>query len=303
MATNAILAKIYQRPYIKSKTIAANNANPDTYTDSESNFVKAGFADDDEITVSGFTTSGNNGSKTIDTVVAGTITLVGGDTLTDEVAGDEVTIIKDAPGNLIAAASGCTVSQEGGVANISTFADSIKCTKTASTISFVDNGTSADEIRDSGNGLVTAGFEAGDQIWVTGSSLNNYPTLVTVLSVSAGSMTVPSGTVTAESAGETVTIRAINFWLKKKATSKNWTATIDRLWMASDQQLFQVPRSYEFFMKYYDTPSGGSVAYYLEGIGIANGITTDMPLYEIVKGPITIEGVGALTVKSKSTSW
>jgi len=78
---------------IAVNTIAFNDngANPDTITDSGSGFVTAGFVDGDKITISGSTS--NDGDYTIDTVVAGTITLIATDELTTEIAGDNVTIV------------------------------------------------------------------------------------------------------------------------------------------------------------------------------------------------------------------
>ncbi len=69
-------------------TIAFNDANPDTITDSGNGFgvFTAGMI----ITVSGSTS--NDGTYTIASVTAGTITLVDGDTLTTESAGANVTV-------------------------------------------------------------------------------------------------------------------------------------------------------------------------------------------------------------------
>jgi hypothetical protein len=77
-------------PWIQDTSIAFTNDNPDTITDSNSNFLKRGFASGMKIAVSGSTS--NDGNYTIDTVVAGTITLVAGDSLTVEAASATVTI-------------------------------------------------------------------------------------------------------------------------------------------------------------------------------------------------------------------
>jgi hypothetical protein len=66
-------------------------AGADTITDSDSGFLTAGFADHMRIKVSG--SISNDGYYTIDTVVAGTITLVTTDELTAENAGQAVTIL------------------------------------------------------------------------------------------------------------------------------------------------------------------------------------------------------------------
>lgn len=73
-------------------------------------------------------------------------------------------------------------------------------TKTASTISF-DSGSK--EIRDSGNGFVTAQFRAGDSITVSGSSSNDGT--YTMVSVAAGVIVVAESLVT-EASGATVTL-------------------------------------------------------------------------------------------------
>lgn len=77
--------------------------------------------------------------------------------------------------------------------------------KTANTISFEDGtgGSGADRIVDSGNGL--AGFKAGDCITVFGAASNNVKG-VQLLSVSAGALEVPAGSLTTEASGASVTI-------------------------------------------------------------------------------------------------
>ena len=73
-------------------TIAFVDSNPDTITDSNNGFVAAGLVAGDYINVSG--SANNNGIYQIDTVVAGTITLVSGDELTAESASLSITISK-----------------------------------------------------------------------------------------------------------------------------------------------------------------------------------------------------------------
>lgn len=78
---------------------------------------------------------------------------------------------------------------------------------TATTISFVENGASPDTIEDSANGFVDAGFTAGKSITISGSTSNNIQTTITT--VAAGSLTIPDGVLTAEVAGDTVTISEV----------------------------------------------------------------------------------------------
>lgn len=66
-----------------------------TITDSQSNFVNAGFAAGDTLTVSGSTA--NNRNFTIASVAAGTLSLIMSDVLTTEVAGPSITIHNGEP--------------------------------------------------------------------------------------------------------------------------------------------------------------------------------------------------------------
>jgi hypothetical protein len=76
---------------LKAATIAFNDvATGDTITDSGSGFLVAGFQAGDQITVSG--SASNDGTYTVDVVTAGTITLLAREELTDEVAGETVTL-------------------------------------------------------------------------------------------------------------------------------------------------------------------------------------------------------------------
>jgi hypothetical protein len=75
---------------ITAITIAFVDSNPDTITDSGNGFVTAGFVDGGSITVSG--TVSNDGTYTIATATAGTLTLIGADSLAAEAAGSSFTI-------------------------------------------------------------------------------------------------------------------------------------------------------------------------------------------------------------------
>lgn len=74
--------------------------------------------------------------------------------------------------------------------------------KIGTTVSF-DNATK--QIRDSGNGLLAAGFRVGDKVTVKNSANNNSTFTVTV--VAAGALTV-SEAITTESAGATIFVGA-----------------------------------------------------------------------------------------------
>tara|TARA_R100000687_G_scaffold32008_1_gene26471 strand:- start:86 stop:790 length:705 start_codon:yes stop_codon:yes gene_type:complete len=75
------------------------------------------------------------------------------------------------------------------------------------TIAFVDGGGGSDTITDSGSGFVTAGFEATDKIRVIGSASNDGDYQLT--GASAGTLTMATALLTAETASESVTIYQI----------------------------------------------------------------------------------------------
>ena len=86
---------------------------------------------------------------------------------------------------------------------------------TAATIAFVDGGEGADTITDTGSGFLSAGFYAGMPLRVTNSTNNNGITAtspVVIVSVVAGTITLATGSITAETAGATLTIECVNFW-------------------------------------------------------------------------------------------
>jgi hypothetical protein len=77
-------------PSYTNTTIAFVDSNPDTITDTANGFVDAGIEAGDEIRITG--TANNNNTYTVDTVIAGTITLIAGNTVTAEAAGAAVTV-------------------------------------------------------------------------------------------------------------------------------------------------------------------------------------------------------------------
>jgi hypothetical protein len=78
---------------------------------------------------------------------------------------------------------------------------------TAITISFGDGtGTDGnDQILDSDDGLVDAGFEVGDYLSVAGSTSNNFSGLKALV-VAVGAIDVPAGTFSTEAAGDQVVL-------------------------------------------------------------------------------------------------
>tara|TARA_X000001382_G_scaffold28877_3_gene18375 strand:+ start:270 stop:974 length:705 start_codon:yes stop_codon:yes gene_type:complete len=75
----------------------------------------------------------------------------------------------------------------------------------ASTITFNDNGGSADTITDSASGF--GDFASGDRIRVMGSTSNDGD--YTLTAQASGTLTVATGSFTAESAGQSITIYQI----------------------------------------------------------------------------------------------
>jgi len=89
------------------------------------------------------------------------------------------------------------------------------------TIAFVDGGGSSDTITDSGSGFVTAGFESTDKIRVIGSASNDGDYQLTA--AAAGTLTMATGTLTAETASESVTI----YQIPKEDSSPSETSHIN----------------------------------------------------------------------------
>lgn len=84
-------------------------------------------------------------------------------------------------------------------------------TYTASTIAAVDGGSGEDTFTDTANGFVTAGFSVGDSILVygftAGAAAVHGP--FTLTGVATGTLNVATGLLTANEAGEAVTIVAL----------------------------------------------------------------------------------------------
>jgi len=116
-------AVYYSRGWINAITIAFNDNDPDadTITDSGTGFVTAGFTATDKITVAG--SDSNDGTYTLGNVAAGVLTLDEADELTNEEAGDDITIVNAIPGNLAAGFLDWSVDLGADVVEITDFAD------------------------------------------------------------------------------------------------------------------------------------------------------------------------------------
>ena len=88
-------------------------------------------------------------------------------------------------------------------------------------IAFVDGGGSSDTITDTGSGFVTAGFAATDKIRVIGSASNDGDYQLT--NAAAGTLTMATALLTAETASESVTI----YQIPKEDSSPDETSHIN----------------------------------------------------------------------------
>ena len=88
-------------------------------------------------------------------------------------------------------------------------------------IAFVDGGGGSDTITDTGSGFVTAGFAATDKIRVIGSASNDGDYQLT--NAAAGTLTMATALLTAETASESVTI----YQIPKEDTSPDETSHIN----------------------------------------------------------------------------
>ena len=88
-------------------------------------------------------------------------------------------------------------------------------------IAFVDGGGSSDTITDTGTGFETAGFGTTDKIRVIGSASNDGDYQLT--NAAAGTLTMATASLTAETAGESVTI----YQIPKEDSSPDETSHIN----------------------------------------------------------------------------
>ena len=85
--------------------------------------------------------------------------------------------------------------------------ESLTSTISGTGLAFVDGGGSSDTITDTGSGFVTAGFASGDKIRIIGSTSNDGDYLLT--GAIAATLTVATGSFTAETASQSITIYQI----------------------------------------------------------------------------------------------
>ncbi len=203
----------------------------------------------------------------------------------------------------------------------------------ATTISFNDLPST---ILDSGSGFVTAGFLQNQKITVIGSTYNNNSFTIASGGVATGTLTLTgTPTITDEDAGNLVTIylqpagTAVAGFHSWEVTydadvvestdfedagikayvigGKGWTATGERNWQTDNDiwggSAIATPRWVRFFLRYVSSPSAGTPAYYYEGISYIKTGVVKTDVADIVRQTFSFEGVGALTLVTRTTSW
>ena len=189
------------------------------------------------------------------------------------------------------------------------------------TLALVDGGGGSDTITDSASGFVTAGFENGDIITVSGATDSNDNVTVTLTGVAAGTLTFATGTfTTGEGAGALITVtealpgtQVLGFhnWsldqeielpdvtrfedvgIEKHITGvRSWSATADRFFettqLAPDSWL-GTEVTIRFFFLYNAAPNVTTV-WFLEGKTIVNNISSDAEVSGVVGETIAFTG-------------
>jgi hypothetical protein len=186
-------------------------------------------------------------------------------------------------------------------------------------IAFVDSNP--DTITDTGSGFVTAGFEAGDLITVSGTTNNNTNYTIDTGGAAAGTLTLVAGdTVTAEGAGANVTIQealpgtqVLGFfnWTLNNSVDllevtrfedagveksipgiKRWTATAEKHFESTQlttASWLGDTLLARFFTRYDASPDVTN-AYFYEGYCIVEGIDVTAENAGVVNETITFKG-------------
>ena len=86
----------------------------------------------------------------------------------------------------------------------------------------------------------------------------------------------------------------------------SWTASADKYFLSTgnppDSWLGETVKA-RFFMKYVASPSSTDAARYYEGNTIVTGIDQGTPVDALITQNIGFQGVGALTLATKTTAW
>lgn len=217
----------------KTATTISASSTDNSFNDSGSGFVSAGFVVGDLVYASTFSNSANNGLFLITSLTAGKMIVAGQATLVTEAAGSNRTIRRPQfmkPGKTlygftfedqntdVSASGGCGVRYPGSMFNQMNFKVSnnglvtvgfnllardgiVSDQVVASTISAANGDNS---LNDSANGF--GAFQAGDVIRVTGFTAGANNTTMTVVTASAAKLIVSGATLTTEAAGNSITI-------------------------------------------------------------------------------------------------
>ena len=226
------------------------NAATKTLTTTAGNFIGnssvPGYAVGQPLSLTGFDNPGNNSVQIVTALTATTLTFDGATGLVNEAAGAAVTITLAQTGTVSAVTSGRLFAASGLVGGAAR-----NISYTASTISFlgaVSPGAAlhnANVIQDTARGFVSAGFEVGDQISVSGSGDNDrLYTIVWIFSYDWLQQIQVEQSLMNENAGEPVTIATVNpdwfaFGLVTWLTGQNAGLTMEvRSWDGTNVNLF-----------------------------------------------------------------
>ena len=115
-------AIFYLNGYLADDGIAFVDSGPDTLTHDLNGFVTAGFAEGDTISIAGSDSNDDEYTIAGGGVAAGTITLIGTDTLTGEIAGDDI-IMQTVPGTQLGGFFNWSLNWDSEAHDVTDFAD------------------------------------------------------------------------------------------------------------------------------------------------------------------------------------
>jgi hypothetical protein len=204
------------------------------------------------------------------------------------------------------------------------------------TISFDEAGAN-DTISDSANGFVDAGFVAGDEIVVIGSTINDGEYTIDAGGVAVGVLTLgadPADDLADEVAGDDVIVHTVlgaemggffNWSISwdsdvhdttsfSDGTARvftkgltGWTATAERFWLTGAAAADTEPQPGDahylrFFVIYSATPAVTTV-YYYEGRAICTAVSPTTPVDGIVQGTIAWQGTDTIAWTTRVAAW
>lgn len=193
-------------------------------------------------------------------------------------------------------------------------------------LAFVDGGAGADTITDSGSGFVTAEFKAADIITVSGSTSNDGD--YTLVTVAAGTLTLATGVLTAEAAGDDVTIFTAlpgqlvagfygwNFnetadvvevtdfvdgasgFKKYIAGLTDWTGGASGYWLTDDFHHSMIGGEFAIqFVGVYDADPTGTTVHFWQGKALVSGIDVDSDVNDALHENLSFQGTGTAQIQ------